>query len=101
MSCSCPTCPLVAKQTQACNVIVTLIAKRGSVYVRNCAEGTEKPYADLVVTTLTQLKEQKKVIRVGTSVTFVGHDCEYTIDRIKNNQFKVCFHTKVLDEDPV
>ena len=102
MSCDCPICPLVAANSQVCDVVVTVIPKKKRVYARNCPAGTEALYSALVMRQVLAMREMKQVMEVGHSYSWEKSDHEYTIYVLKKDQYRVCFHVRTLeDEDPV
>jgi len=93
----------VAANTQVCDVIVTLNAKRQKVYVQpSMPPELSTAFSQLVVLQIEAMKAGKNYMQVGKSYSWEKPEYEYTFYVTKKDQYKVCFHCKTVeDEDPV
>ena len=89
--CTCPLCPLEAKNVQLCNVYVTFFPKRKVVYVKNCDDLTiHEPIITLV-------SIHRAELNMDIPKTWEANKTTYTLEKIADNRYKVCIHVKNRD----
>jgi len=92
--CDCPICPLVKANTHVCDVIVQ-IADLGYNIMPDSAKQFHEQYY-----TLALIAKQQKT-KINKTFSRYGTDHEYHVKRLTNDLYKVCFHTKPKEKDPL
>jgi hypothetical protein len=93
VECPCPYCPLVENNVQVCNVIVRLL--KDNCYCSNLPDEYKHIAHNFIVLSLHHKNNLK--LKKGYSHTIEKDDYHYTVERIGNTAFKVCFHAKTVE----
>ena len=93
VECTCPYCPLVENNVQVCNVIVRLL--KDNWYCSNLPDEYKHIAHNFMVLSLYHKNNLK--LKKGYSHTIEKDDYHYTVERIGNTAFKVCFHAKTVE----
>lgn len=105
--CPCPFCPLVAFNIQTCDVHALVVRKKMKTTVSLAIPPTvmegrtdadaqliRKCFSDLAVWAEGNMKQRKMSVWNSEDARSI-----VTVDRRKN-ELKICFHAKVVEEDP-
>ena len=92
--CNCPICPLIAVNMQVYDVIIKF---RDTGYHLECHTddvvkimGLEDHFMRLAASVRDKFKLKKGQVHSAENIS----DCEFHIECLRKNQFKVCFYTK-------
>ena len=98
--CNCPICPLVTANAQVCNVKITF-TKDGYRFQATREDGITdellRHQNDFMILAATA-RNNYKLKKGQTWDEETRNDCEFHIECLRKNQFKVCFHAKKKPE---
>ena len=88
--CVCVFCNLVNNDVNICNVKITINKKKDTYYYQGPDE-YRKYHTDFFVLISETIKREP--LRSGNNYTITNPDNHYTIERLNNMTYKLCFHT--------
>lgn len=100
--CECSYCELVRRDVQVCDV---MIRERGRLttiqYPLDSEQQHEEPVSECLTSIAIAVKDLYKINRPWDVKTVEGPDYKITVECVKKNVWKVCFHARSsVDEDP-